>query len=214
MSTLSGPYHSPASGGAPDSVIIMLHGIGSDGHDLISLANVLAPDLPNTAFHAPDAPEPYAGGFGYEWFPRAEMAGGGHAKRVEDTLNAYIDEVLAEYALDSSRCVLLGFSQGSIVAMHVAPRRAEAVAGVVAFSGSMPTAGTLLQEKVSAPPMLLIHGAEDTVLGPEESETAAKHLQEAGVPVTLHVLPGLPHSIDGRGIGLAAQFLQQVLTAG
>ena len=212
LPTLSGPQQPPKSGGAPDSLVIMLHGIGSNGDDLMGLAPYFADALPNTAVHAPNAPEPYAdAGFGYQWYPRHAMPHDGNAERVEQTVNAYIDELLQEYGLDVSRCVLLGFSQGSIVSLHVAPRRSTAVAGVVAFSGSMPTAATLGQEKASAPPMLLIHGTEDRVLEPGESESAAKKLSELGVPVTLHILPGLGHSIDQRGIAIAIEFMKQVL---
>ncbi len=212
MAALSGPSRPSKSGGAPDSLVIMLHGIGSDGQDLIALADMIADAFPNTAFHAPNAPQPYAeAGFGYQWFPRHALTDDGNAKRVEETLNTYLDQLLAEYGLDDSRCVLLGFSQGSIVAMHVAPRRAIALGGVVAFSGAMPTAATLKQEKRSSPPMTLIHGSEDRVLPAQESEVAARKLDEAGIPVSVHVLPGLGHSIDQRGLAIATQFMKQVL---
>ena len=209
--TLTGP-HLPPKSGTVDSVVVLLHGIGSDGNDLIGLAPYFADRLPNTAFHAPNAPERYANaGFGYQWYPRYMLAEGDHAKRVEEAVNGFIDALLEEYDLEASRCVLAGFSQGSIVAMHVAPRRADSLAGVVAFSGGLQTGATLPKEKASSPPTLLVHGADDPVLSPEESERAAQTLNAAGVPATVHILPGLGHSIDPRGFELAIEFIKDLL---
>jgi phospholipase/carboxylesterase len=210
--TLTGPHRPPKSGNPPDSLIILLHGIGSDGEDLISLANMLENEFPNTAFHAPNAPQPYQeAGFGYQWYPRFKLTEDDNAERVSATLNAFIDDLLAKYKLGSSRCVLVGFSQGSITAMHVAPRRTDAVAGVVAFSGAMPTAATLRKEMASSPPHILIHGSEDQVLSPKETENAAWKLDGVGIPVSVHILPGLGHSIDQRGLSIAIQFIKQAL---
>jgi phospholipase/carboxylesterase len=192
----------------------MLHGIGSDGDDLMGLAPLLADEFPTTAFHAPNAPQRFAeAGFGYQWYPRHALAQGDNAQRVERAVNGFIDETLAQHGLPSSRCVLLGFSQGSIVAMHVAPRRKDTLAGVVAFSGDIQTAETLEREKASTPSVVLIHGDQDPVLSPRESENAAHILNAAGIPATLHILRGLGHSIDHRGLRIAIDFMKQVLSA-
>ena len=105
----------------------------------------------------------------------------------------------------------MGFSQGTITSIHVAPRRAEQLAGVVGFSGAMFSGSTLAEEMQSKPPFILIHGDDDMVLDYRETELATKKFEEVGVPVTTHILPGLPHSIDQRGLTLAVEFLDRVL---
>ena len=148
MSPLSGPFRAPSSGAAPDSLIVLLHGIGANGEDLIGLADVLAPRFPKTAFHSPDAPDPFAeAGFGFQWFPREPRASRGERVRgAESAVNAYIDGLLDEYKLGPDRCVLAGFSQGCMVALHTGPRRERQLAGVIGMSGSLITADTLEAE--------------------------------------------------------------------
>ena len=213
MATLSGPHRDPASGGPADSLVVVLHGIGADGNDLIPLADQLAGALPDTAFHAPDAPSPFSEApFGRQWYARDPWeARADGVRKVEPVVNAFIDELLDSYGLDPSRCVLLGFSQGSIVSIHAAPRRAAALGGVVALSGAMITGDTLEAELASKPPFVLVHGVDDTVLPPAETEAAAAKLTAAGVPVAVHLLPGLGHGIDQRGIAIATEFMRGVL---
>ncbi len=191
----------------------MLHGVGANGNDLISLADRFAGALPDTAFHAPDAPSPFADTpFGRQWYARIpwdERADG--VRKVEPVVNAFIDELLDGYGLDASRCVLLGFSQGSIVSIHTAPRRPTALGGVVALSGAMITGDTLEAEVASKPPFVLVHGTDDAVLPSAETEAAAAKLTAAGIPVAVHLLPGLAHGIDERGIAIATEFMQGVL---
>ena len=191
----------------------MLHGIGASGDDLFPLAGVFAEALPDTAFHAPDAPSPYSDApFGRQWYERNPAGGRADGVReVEPVVNAFIDELLDGYGLDASRCVLMGFSQGSIVSIHTAPRRSAGLAGVVAFSGAMITGDTLEAELRSKPPFLLVHGTDDPVLPPSGTEEAAAHLAEAGVPASVHLLPGLAHGIDERGLAMATEFMRQVL---
>ncbi len=195
---------------------MVLHGIGADGNDLIPLADQFAGALPDTAFHAPDAPSPFSEApFGRQWYARDPWeARADGVRKVEPVVNAFIDELLDSYGLDPSRCVLLGFSQGSIVSIHAAPRRAAALGGVVALSGAMITGDTLEAELASKPPFVLVHGVDDTVLPPAETEAAAAKLTAAGVPVAVHLLPGLAHGIDERGIAIAAEFMQGVLRPG
>ncbi|MCI0778847.1 MAG: prolyl oligopeptidase family serine peptidase [Chloroflexi bacterium] len=213
MASLAGPHRDPASGGPAASLVVMLHGVGASGNDLISLADRFAGALPDTAFHAPDAPSPYADApAGRQWYARIpwdERADG--VRKVEPVVNAFIDELLDGYGLDASRCVLLGFSQGSIVSIHTAPRRQAALGGVVALSGAMITGDTLEAEVASKPPFVLIHGTDDAVLPSAETEAAAAKLTAAGIPVAMHLLPGLAHGIDERGIAIATEFMQGVL---
>ena len=191
----------------------MLHGVGANGNDLISLADRFAGALPDTAFHAPDAPSPYADApAGRQWYARIPWDGRADGvRKVEPIVNAFIDELLDGYGLDASRCVLLGFSQGSIVSIHTAPRRPAALGGVVALSGAMITGDTLEAEVASKPPFVLIHGTDDAVLASTETEAAAAKLTAAGIPVAMHLLPGLAHGIDERGIAIATEFMQGVL---
>ncbi len=211
---LAGPHRPPASGGAPDSLIVMLHGRGANGDDLIGLADFLSPALPNVAFHSPNAPNPLpeGGPASYQWYqrdPTEDRLGGLHA--IEPVVNEFIDGLLEDTGLEASRCVLLGFSQGSIVSIHTAPRRSSQVAGVVAFSGAMITGDTLAKELASRPPFVLIHGTEDQVLPVGGTEAAGRAFEEVGVPVSVHLLPDLAHGIDRRGLDIAADFIRSVL---
>ena len=216
MATLTGPYRSPRSGGAADSLVVMLHGIGASGEDLIGLADRFSADLPGAAFHSPDAPSPFSEApFGREWYARAPIEGRADGVRsAEPIVNAYLDELLDGYGLEPSRCVLLGFSQGSIVSIHTAPRRRLALGGVVAFSGAMLTGDTLQAEVASKPPFVLVHGTADTVLPHSGTETAAEQLAKVGVPVSVHLLSGLGHGIDERGLAIATDFMKGVLHKG
>jgi len=213
VATLTGPNRLPKSGTSADSLVVLLHGIGASGDDLIGLADAWADALPHTAFHSPNAPHHFDDApFGYQWYSRRTdqlRAQGLH--EVEGTVNAYVDDLLAQHELTPVRCVLVGFSQGSIVSLHVAPRRKTALGGVVSFSGRMVTADTLREELANRTPICLIHGAEDPVLPSEGSVEGAAVLAELGVPHELHVLPGLRHAIDERGLEKATQFIHRVL---
>ncbi len=189
----------------------MLHGRGDSGDNFVGLAHPFADSFPHTVFHSPNAPNPL-GPFGFQWYDLD--TGTDRSKSVlgpEPLVNEFIDDLLEEYGLEASRCVLLGFSQGSIVSLHLAPRRASQLAGVVAFSGMMVTGDSLVKERVSSPPFVLIHGDEDQVLQSQGSEYAGSKLDEAGVAVTVHILSGLDHSIDRRGIDIATDFMKQIL---
>ena len=213
MPTLAGPFREPLAGGAPNALVTLLHGIGANGEDLIGLADALAPRFPHAAFHAPDAPHPYAeAGFGYQWFPREPDAARLEGVRAASAaVNAHLADLLAEYALDSRRCVLIGFSQGCMTALHAAPRMEPQLAGVVGFSGALLDAETLPDEARGKPPFLLAHGGADTVVPPTATAEAAQTLAGLGFEVEAHIIPGLGHGIDQRGLELAAQFMERVL---
>jgi phospholipase/carboxylesterase len=190
---------------------VLLHGRGSNGDDLIGLADAIASHFPDTAFHSPNAPVALGGG-AYQWF----VVDGYESRepglqQAAPVVNEFIDGLLKEYDLPASKCALMGFSQGTITSMHIAPRRADQLAGVVGFSGAMFSGASLADEMQSKPPFILIHGDDDMVLDSKETEIAAKRLEELGVPVSMHILPGLPHSIDQRGLSLAVGFLERVL---
>jgi phospholipase/carboxylesterase len=157
----------PASG-KTESVVVFLHGYGADGADLLGLAEPLAPHMPDTAFLAPNAPERCVNNpMGYQWFPIPWLDGSSEeeAERsmrqsVED-LNAYLDGVLEAEAIRPDELILFGFSQGTMMSLHVAPRRARPVAGIVGLFRAAPRAGALADEAVSKPPVLLVHGDAD-----------------------------------------------------
>ena len=217
MSALEGPAIPAASGNA-DSLVILLHGYGADGNDLIGLSQPLAGVLPNTAFVSPNAPEPSAAApMGRQWFPipyidrsseTAMLEGLGRAKAA---LNAFIDTQIAETGLSANRIALLGFSQGTMMSLEVGLRREEQLAGIVGFSGRLLRAEALTSEIKSKPPVLLVHGDADEVVPPQSLDDAKAALTTHGVSVEAHSRPGLGHGIDNEGLSLAATFLLNVL---
>lgn len=206
----------PASGEAPQSMVIFLHGYGSNGDDLISLADYWRVALPNTVFLSPNAPEICPGApDGYQWWGLSNLTPGGRAAGVRQPaagLNAFIDAELARYGLPASRLALVGFSQGTMMALHVGPRRPQALAGIVGFSGMLADPDALMTEVLSRPPVLLVHGDADEVLPVASLGAARQGLEAAGLDVVSHVSPRLGHSIDEKGLQLGATFLAHRLT--
>ena len=198
-----------------ESVVVFLHGYGADGRDLLGLAEPLAPHLPSVAFYAPDAPEPCTGNpVGRQWFPIPWLDGSTEAaaetsmgRSVAD-LNAFLDRVLAEEGLAPERLALFGFSQGTMMSLHVAPRRAEPFACVVGFSGRLLGPERLGAEVLSRPPVLLVHGDADEIVAPESMPLAAEALQGAGFEVYAHIMEGTAHGIAPDGLSVALGFLR------
>ncbi len=208
----------PPQSGEVKSAVIFVHGYGADGADLLGLADPLAPHLPDTAFHAPDAPDRCHGNpFGYQWFPIPWLDGSseaeaeaGMAASVAD-LNAYIDSVLETEGLEPGQLALVGFSQGTMLSLHVALRREEELAGVVAFSGRLLVPERLTPEMKARPPVLLIHGDADPVVPFDDMRKAAEALVEAEVETYAHVMKGTGHGISPDGLGVALNFLRDRL---
>jgi phospholipase/carboxylesterase len=214
MTRIEGPSHGPHAGGKPGHLVVLLHGYGADGNDLIGLAPVLAPLMPDVVFHAPNAPYPCEGNpFGYQWFgiarldPAGRLAG---ARSAAPIIDAFLDELFAKYGLDESKTVLVGFSQGTMMSLQVGLRRAKRLAGIVGFSGALAGPEVLKDEIKSRPPVLLVHGNADQMLPYQLTEQAAAALKQNGVEVAVHIAPGVGHSIDQTGLSLAARFLLQV----
>jgi phospholipase/carboxylesterase len=211
--SLSGPVRRPASGAKPRQLVLLLHGLGADGNDLIGLAPYWAPLLPEAEFVAPDAPFPCdMAPFGRQWFsfqdrsPETILAG---VRAAAPLLDAFIDEALTARGLSDSELALVGFSQGTMMSLHVGLRRAKAAAAIVGFSGRLIDAESLAQEIRSRPPVLLIHGDADDVVPPQSLPMAATALAAAGVPVETLVCPGLGHGIDEEGLRRGGAFLRQ-----
>lgn len=210
-----------ALSGKARSMVVFLHGYGADGADLLGLADPLGPHLPDTVFLAPDAPEPCSGNpFGRQWFPipwldgsTDEAARQGVAASSVD-LNAFLDARLRDEGLTPDRLALFGFSQGTMMALQVAPRRKEPVAGIVAFSGRLLQPETLKAEAISKPPVLLVHGDADPVVPFADMHKAGQALTEAGFETYGHVMKGQPHTIAPDGLSVALSFLHQRLYGG
>lgn len=204
--------------GKAKSVVIFVHGYGANGADLMGLADPLAPHLPDTAFYSPDAPESCQGNpMGFQWFGIPYMDG-----TPEDTarasqeqaamdLNAFIDGVLEAEGLGPDALALVGFSQGTMMSLHIAPRRAAPVAGVVGFSGKLLDPEALPAQIVSKPPVLLIHGDADPMVPIQMLPEAYDAFKAAEFEIYAHVCKGLGHSIDNEGLSLALGFLRKKL---
>ncbi len=207
-----------AASGKATSLIVLVHGYGANGDDLLGLSDPLSPHLPDTAFVAPDAPEPVSGhAFGHQWFPIPRFDGSTEAQAragvlaATDDLNAFLDARLAEYGLGPEALALFGFSQGAMMSLHVAPRRAAPVAGVVACSGRLLVPETLQAEMQVKPPVLLMHGDQDPVVPFAHMAEAGDALVTAGFDVYGHVMRGAGHGIAPDGLGVALQFLKENL---
>jgi phospholipase/carboxylesterase len=215
LPSLSGPVRKPASGGKPRRLVVLLHGVGADGNDLIGLAPYWAPALPDAEFVSPDAPFPCdMAPYGRQWFSlqdRSPSAILGGVRAAAPILDAFLDDALAARGLDASQLALVGFSQGTMMSLYVGPRRAKQLAGIVGYSGALIGADTLAQEIRSRPPMLLVHGDADEIVPPQALPLAVKGLTAAGVPVEQLVCPGVGHSIDEAGLRRGAEFLRRVL---
>jgi phospholipase/carboxylesterase len=215
MAKLLGPATGPLAGGAPRHLVVLLHGVGADGQDLIGLAPMLAEKLPHALFVAPDAPQPCdMAPYGRQWFslqdrrPAAMLAG---ARRMAPLLDAFLDKLLRRHGLDESRLALVGFSQGTMMSLLVGPRRARPPAAILGFSGALLGAEDLPHEARSRPPVMLVHGNADDVVPVDALFRAVAGLQAAEIPVQWIIRPGLPHSIDPEGIEAGGKFLADML---
>jgi phospholipase/carboxylesterase len=208
---IDGPSHGPHAGGTPGHLVILLHGYGADGNDLIGLAPVLAPLMPDAVFHAPNAPYPCEGNpMGFQWFgisrldPEVAAAG---VRSASPFVEQFLDDTMAKYGLDESETILIGFSQGTMMALHVGLRRATPLAGIVGFSGMLAAPEALATEIRSKPPVLLVHGDSDEMLPAVLTQRAAQTLHENGVEVGVHIAKGVGHGIDQTGLSHCARFV-------
>lgn len=207
-----------AASGQANSLVIFLHGYGADGEDLLGLADPLSQHLPDTVFIAPNAPERCSGNpFGFQWFPIPWLDGSSEAEAAaglqaaSEDLTIFLDARLAEEGLAPERLALVGFSQGSMMSLHVALRRPAAIAGIVAFSGRLLAPERLEAEIVSRPPVLLIHGDADPVVPFADMSKAGNALVAAGVETYGHVMQGTGHGIAPDGLSVALSFLRERL---
>ena len=212
---LSGPSRPPASGGKPSRLVILLHGLGAVGNDLIGLAPYWAPLLPTAEFLSPNAPFPCdMVPSGYQWFssqdrsPAAVLAG---VRAAAPFLDAFIDDALAERGLVDADLALVGFSQGTMMSLYVGLRRSDPVAGIVGFSGRLLAPELLADELRSRPRTLLVHGTDDALVPYESLAAAEASLRNIGVSVETLTCAGIGHSIDQNGLRRGGWFLKNVL---
>lgn len=222
---LDGPTQAPASG-TTRQVVILLHGYGADGNDLIGLAPFFAQALPDAAFYSPHAPQPCEmAPFGRQWFslsqydpdmmrrdPQtmgpayAEMLAGTQAAAPE--LDAFIAAAAAREGVGLEQVALVGFSQGTMMALHSGLRQDTALAGILGYSGALVGADRLPAEVTARPPVLLVHGEADPVVPFEAMALAEAGLKAADVEVRTYARPGLEHGIDEVGITMGMEFLR------
>jgi len=218
---LTGPRLPPKSGQARQ-LVVFLHGYGADGKDLIELGQQWRALLPDAAFVAPNAPDRCPGApMGRQWFGLSRFAPDdprGAAERwqgvgaARPTIDAYLAEELARLGLDDAKLALVGFSQGSMMAMHVGLRRAKAPAAIVSYSGLLIGPEHLKEAKArnargEPPPILLVHGDQDAMIPFEAMFAAANALAAAEIPCQWHFSIGVGHGIDGGALRHGGLFL-------
>lgn len=210
---LSGPFKLSSNGVKPSKLVIFLHGVGADGHDLINLADEFVENLSKAVFLSPNAPYPYdLYPVGYQWFSLKDYNEDKLYEGIERALpilKEYIDENLFKYNLKYKDLILIGFSQGSMLAFQMAPRLADPCT-VIGFSGTLIKPDELKKNIKSMPKILLIHGSDDEVLPASRYITTHKSLNNMGFDVEGHLIEGLGHSINSECIKLANQFLKKI----
>ena len=214
MAVLDGPRFGPASGGAARQLVVLAHGLGADGHDLIDLAPQWSRALPDALFVAPDAPEPSEGTpFGRQWFALWDRSPEQLALGVAAgaaALNGFVDAELLRLGLPPDRVALMGFSQGAMVSLHAGLRRTVPPRAILAYAGALLDPD--LPKLLAPPPVLLVHGEDDAVVPPAASQRAAEILAAAGVSVELLLRPRLGHGLDDAGLSAGALFLQRAFS--
>lgn len=211
--SLTGPVIKPLSGGAAKQLVVFLHGLGADGEDLISLGQVFGQMLPDAQFASPNAPQPCdMAPFGYQWFSLQDRAYAAMLAGVEQAapaLNHFLDRQLDILGLTDENLALIGFSQGTMMALYAALRRPNCCAAVVGYSGALVAPEMLAAEITSRPPVCLIHGQEDQVVTFGAMGAAEAGLKAVGVSVECHARPRLGHGIDPEGVTIASNFLKK-----
>jgi phospholipase/carboxylesterase len=210
---LDGP-RLPALGGTARQLVVLVHGYGADGNDLIELGRMWQARFPDAAFAAPNAPQNVPGGAGYQWFPIDRLDPASAEAGViaaAPALEAFIDAELKAQALGSEDLVLLGFSQGAMMALHIGLSRAVPPRLVLSFSGLLAGKAPMPPPGGTYPPVFLSHGDSDTVIPPQLMFTALGALQQIGAPVEWHLAPNTAHGIDPGSLDLGARALEGAL---
>ena len=209
---LDGPRIMPASGGTAKQLVVLVHGYGANGQDLISLGQHWRGILPDAAFISPDAPEPCPGNpfGGRQWFPltmRDQEERWRGLLQAGPDLDAFLDEELEKLGLSDESLALVGFSQGTMMSLHVGIRRKRPMAAIVGFSGLLVAPERLAADVTAKPPVLLVHGEMDDLIPVQALHAARIALAAEEFAVEWHVRPELPHGIDQEGLEIAGRFL-------
>ncbi|MGB7408951.1 MAG: dienelactone hydrolase family protein [Pontixanthobacter sp.] len=212
---VNGASLQPKSGAAPKQIVLLLHGYGANGNDLISFAPMWQDVLPNALFLAPHAPQQCAMmAAGYQWFGLSNfdpVTLARDAASAAPAIHAFIDRKLSQYDLQDDALAIVGFSQGTMMALQVGLRRSPAPAGIVGYSGMFTGGAGLSANDGAKPPILLAHGSADPVVPIDALHSSKAALNRLGYNVETHVAPGIGHTIDPAGLHLGKQFVARVL---
>lgn len=218
MNYLNGPAVKPLSGGQAKQLVVFLHGLGADGHDLIGLSSHIGKVLPDAAFIAPNAPEPCdMAPMGHQWFSLQDRSYGqmlAGAQAAAPKLNGFLDEVMGLLEIPEDQLYIIGFSQGTMMALYTMPRRPKACGGIIGFSGALIGGDALVHEAQSRPPVLLVHGDADEVVPFDALAYARDGLKTANIPVQTVERHRLGHSIDQEGLAAAMKFIHERQSVG
>jgi phospholipase/carboxylesterase len=221
MTLLDGP-RVPSRSGEAKGLVVLLHGYGADGNDLIDIGRQWQRDLPDVTFVSPHAPEPCSGApYGRQWFPltfRTTDERWHGVQHARPALDAFISAELSRLSLGPEKLALVGFSQGAMLALHTGLRHAVPAAAIISFSGLLVVPegqdpATLKPDISARPPVLLVHGDQDEVIPPEALFFSSTALASLDVAVEFHLGRGLGHSIDADGLRLGGDFLTRAMAA-
>ena len=203
-----------AASGKAGWLVLFLHGLGSNGADLMTFADYWQGAMPDVAFVAPDAPSPCPDG-GYQWMQRLPV---GHPRMYDEAdaarggIDTLIDEELARLGLDGTRLALVGFSQGTVMALHVGLRRRETPVAILGYAGGLVGADRLSDEMKSKPPVMLIHGEQDEVVPVYAMMESVKALTNAGIVAAGQTMPGLGHAVNEQALVIGARFILSAIS--
>ena len=204
-------HEQPSLSGNTKTLMVLLHGLGSNGDDLFSLVPYLAPKLPDTHFFSPDGTEPCdMVPFGYQWFSLQDRSPNKIASELERSaasISKMIEDKAKELGLSQEDVVLFGFSQGTMVSIYLSLTTKEPYKAVLGFSGRLYMPPKVTNTKT---PVCLVHGAEDDIVPPDSLAHSKEALEKLGIEVSDLIVPNLVHSIDMMGLEFAMKFLQNI----
>lgn len=199
-------------------LMVLLHGYGADGHNLIDLGQVWGRKFPYLECIAPNAPFPCEQGMGYQWASLRNYSAEKMAADIQPVFPAiqkYLEYELEKRQLTYKNLILMGFSQGAYLALHMSvflANQGHVCAGVMGYAGWMTLPPPSVQSPIHFPPILLVHGAADTVVPLQGSMTAKHILEPYGGAISLYICQNLGHSINPEGLHQGERFLKNILS--
>lgn len=213
--TISGVELEPLGGRKPQQLVVLLHGLGADANDLMSIGAEWQRKgiLPDAVFASPNAPFPCdMAPFGYQWFSlqdRSRQSILGGISTAKPMLDRYLDELLERHGLTDKDMAVAGFSQGAMMAFYTMPRRKAPCAAVVGYSGMLLDAEGLKADGIVKPQVLVVHGDADNIVPANNLPMAYEGFRQAGFVVEKMLRPGLGHSIDTIGLMRGGSFIRE-----